>query len=514
MAGGAPFTNLDPPTAADLQRSGFDLHELDQAMEHLLTYICINLIPNFPVPDDRRLTALPAPDGLDRISRLPSPDAARTAALSSRWRTIWRSAQPDLIDAHLRPDDYFWPPAPANSPAITATVSRILEAHPGPFRRVHLVCSHMNGYQPQLARWLQLLAAKGVQDLVLVNRPWPCDVPLPGALFAVNTLVRLYIGLWKLPDTARLGRYRTFPHLRELGICCVVMGEGDVDSIVARCPVLEILSIQGSSKGLRLRLVSQSLRCVQICSSVVENIAVVKAPSLERLILHGCRDMPFGLSSRVRILDAPKLRALGVLEPTNHVLEIGDKIIRAGIKTNTSTILTSVKILSLNVRFGVRSEAEMVPTFLKCFPNVKRLHIMNGRNYTVPNIFHLGVSNDNISGLATVLQLLQLMPFRASRSPMFRVTTNVAGPLLLLKFFFCTIWAAEPTSTTRARVSFALAFSSTSRDPMRSETENSCLLCFREVAKVPHEGGSLAMMPPATNLSGSRSPSGLPLVAA
>ncbi|CAM0907954.1 unnamed protein product [Alopecurus aequalis] len=443
MAGGAPFTNLDPPTAADLQRSGFDLHELDQAMEHLLTYICINLIPNFPVPDDRRLTALPAPDGLDRISRLPSPDAARTAALSSRWRTIWRSAQPDLIDAHLRPDDYFWPPAPANSPAITATVSRILEAHPGPFRRVHLVCSHMNGYQPQLARWLQLLAAKGVQDLVLVNRPWPCDVPLPGALFAVNTLVRLYIGLWKLPDTARLGRYRTFPHLRELGICCVVMGEGDVDSIVARCPVLEILSIQGSSKGLRLRLVSQSLRCVQICSSVVENIAVVKAPSLERLILHGCRDMPFGLSSRVRILDAPKLRALGVLEPTNHVLEIGDKIIRAGIKTNTSTILTSVKILSLNVRFGVRSEAEMVPTFLKCFPNVKRLHIMSAKCKQSSGTLNLKFKEVPVEDAMSRVEEMYLRDFRGDE-----------GEVAFLKVLFKSAYELETAFVTMANPSF------------------------------------------------------------
>src|SRR5512133_2852008 len=53
------------------------------------------------------------------------------------------------------------------------------------------------------------------------------------------------------------------------------------------------------------------------------------------------------------------------------------------------------------------------------------------------------------------------------------------------------------------RTSFALAFSSTPKEPMRSGTLNSCLLCFREVAKSDQEGGSLAIMPPATNLSGN-----------
>src|SRR6266498_2588665 len=48
-----------------------------------------------------------------------------------------------------------------------------------------------------------------------------------------------------------------------------------------------------------------------------------------------------------------------------------------------------------------------------------------------------------------------------------------------------------------------LAFSSTSRDPIRSATLNSCLLYCREVAKSFQECGSLAIIHPATNLSGN-----------
>ncbi|KAF6998533.1 hypothetical protein CFC21_014649 [Triticum aestivum] len=396
MAGRPPFTNMDRDTAAALRRSGFNPRKLDGAAEQLCTYIYTELLPAPPVSgapvrglvitDAAHDPALPAADGVDRLSALPDTllrhilsrlavtDAARTAALASRWRRLWLSAEPVLVDTFLRPDDYLWPPTPANTPAITAAVSGILEAHLGPFRCVHLTCSHMGAHRAQLARWLQLLAAKGVQELVLVNRPWPFDVPLPDTLFGISTLVRLYIGLWKLPDTAGL-RGASFPHLRELGICTVVMEQGDVDSIVARCPVLEILNIQGCHMGLRLRLVSQSLRCVQVCSSVVESIMVVKAPCLERLVLEGCRHTAAGLSTRVSIADAPKLHSIGSLEPGNHVLEIGGTIIMAGVKVSRSSILTSIRTLSLHVRFAVPSEANMVSTYLQFCPNVVRLHI-------------------------------------------------------------------------------------------------------------------------------------------
>ena len=54
-------------------------------------------------------------------------------------------------------------------------------------------------------------------------------------------------------------------------------------------------------------------------------------------------------------------------------LELGE--FQPGI-ASTSTMMRSVKILSLNVRFGVRNEVKMVPNFLRCFPNAERLQIL------------------------------------------------------------------------------------------------------------------------------------------
>uniref|UniRef100_A0ACD5ZYB2 Uncharacterized protein n=1 Tax=Avena sativa TaxID=4498 RepID=A0ACD5ZYB2_AVESA len=236
----------------------------------------------------------------------------------------------------------------------------------------------MDARQAHLRLWLRLLAARGVQELVLVNHPSPNEVPLPMTLFSMSTLTRLYIGVWKFPDAAGLqGAY--FPHLRELGICSVAVENGDIDAVVARSPVLEILNIQGTMKGVRLCLVSNSLRCVQICAFVLESVHVLSAPCLERLILSECLNPAGGSCTRVKISNVPKLSLFGYVEPSKYALEIRDTAIMAGIKTSARMMVTSVKTLSLKVRFGVHSDVKMVPAFLKCFPNVEALHIQSGK---------------------------------------------------------------------------------------------------------------------------------------
>ncbi|KAF7104437.1 hypothetical protein CFC21_105333 [Triticum aestivum] len=345
MAGRTPFTNLDPATAAGLQRLGFDPHEVDRAKEQLLTYIRAELLPAPPVSDapprsifSRLLITEAAhdpalPTSADRISVLPD---ALLRNIVSRSPSPTPRAPPSSPCAGAESGSPRSPSSSTHSSGPTRRPSpQPSPASPGHFRRVHLTRSHMGAQQARLARWLKLLATKGVHELVLVNRPWPCDVPLPATLFSISSLVRLYIGLWKFPDTAGL-RGASFPNLRELGICTVVMEQGDVDSLVASSPVLEVLSIQGSHKGLRIRVVSQSLRCVQICSSVVENVTVVKDPCLERLILQEGRHAASGLCTRVRIRDAPKLHSFGFLEPGNDVLEIGDNVIMVSIHLQLS----------------------------------------------------------------------------------------------------------------------------------------------------------------------------------
>jgi hypothetical protein len=278
-----------------------------------------------PVSPAARFFALPPDDAADRVSRLPDAllgdivsrlpvkDAARTVVLSRRWRGVWRSAPLVLVDADLFPD--------------TSVLSSVVAAHPGPIRCVHLTNSCTVEFHGLLKHCVEHLADKGIQELVLVNRRWPLDFALPATFLGMATLTRLYLALWKFPSTVGLPSATCFPNLRELELCTVLMEGRDLDFILDRSPVLENLYIQGNLLKFRLRLVSQSLQYVRLLGCFVQEIFVVHAPRLEQLI-HSEAWIPGGNCSKIKIGHAPKLQLLGSLHPRNHVLELGNTVIK------------------------------------------------------------------------------------------------------------------------------------------------------------------------------------------
>ncbi|KAM3293332.1 hypothetical protein ACQJBY_036724 [Aegilops geniculata] len=242
----------------------------------------------------------------------------------------------------------------------------------------------------------------------------------------MTTLTRLYLGLWKFPDTAGIPSATCLPNLLELGLCSLIMESKDLDFILDRSPVLETLYIHGNLFKLSLRLVSQSLRCVKILMSSFEEIAVVDAPRLERLILTGCWSRG-GVCTKVKIGYAPKLHSLGYLDSGSHDLEFGNTVIKAGTKVSPSTMVPSVRVLALEVRCGVHNDVKMIPTVLRCFPNVETLHIMSGKTGQPSGKHNLKFWNESgtIECISSRINLLVFHDFRGDRSE-----------LAFLKFFF------------------------------------------------------------------------------
>ncbi|XP_051221087.2 F-box/FBD/LRR-repeat protein At5g22660-like [Lolium perenne] len=387
MGSPAPPVPMDRVTEALWRVRGEDPQDLEALVGRILGYIHF-VLPDPPVSRRATLRAFLPNDDVDRVSalpyallrnivsRLPDKDAARTAVLATRWRGLWRSAPLVLVDSH------FLTPAAASggqvaraeARRVTAAVSRVLAAHPGPIRCAHLTCSYMAEFPSLLARWLQTLAVKGVQDLVLVNRPFPLALDLPGALFGMPALTRLYLGFFKFPDTAGLQSTVSFPNLRELGLCTVVIFGPDMDFILARSPALEILCIQANLFTERLRIVSRSLRCVQVVVATDLDILLAYAPHLERLIVWSVMAKERS-NMRIKIAPAPALSILGYLELEFHTLEIGNTVIKAETRASPTTMVPTVKILGLRVRFGIGDDVKLLPAFLRCFPSVERLHI-------------------------------------------------------------------------------------------------------------------------------------------
>ncbi|KAF0898498.1 hypothetical protein E2562_008099 [Oryza meyeriana var. granulata] len=308
------------------------------------------------------------PDALLRriISRLPTKDAARAAAISSRWRRVWASTPLRLDDGGgLTPD------------AVTAA----LASHPGPVTSAHLASEHLASVDPDVvASWFGSLAAKEVDDLVVVNGSWPIEWRPPSDLLGCASLRRLWLGLCQFPDTS--GLPPSFVNLQELGVVHSAMQDRELHAVLPRCPELERLALVLTQDYPRyVHIWSGSLQCVVLWMSMVREVHLDDAPNMERLLLEPIT----GASMHVKIINAPRLKVLGYFDVGLHQLKIGSTVIKDGIKVKPSAMVRTLRTLALKVQFGVAEQVKLVPLLLRCFPCLETLYIMSVPSETAVN---------------------------------------------------------------------------------------------------------------------------------
>ncbi|PAN10508.1 hypothetical protein PAHAL_2G097600 [Panicum hallii] len=310
-----------------------------------------------------RISGLPDAILGEIISLLPIKDAARTQALASRWRHLWRSAPLSLDGGDL----------PAEGEVSRAgLISRILAAHPGPARRFSVSALQLLLCPSAVDSWICLPALDGLRELEfhigdLINLQSP-ELWLPdSAFFRFSATLRLATISKCHILKGTTGALR-FPQLRELALESVRISEDSLQSMIAGSPVLECLLLSRSVGFRRVRINSQSLVSISVRNFSGELI-IENAPSLERLLQLG---LFRGL--HVSVIAAPKLETLGWISDRDHYFKLafGTTAVQNLRSVSTTAVVRSVKILAVDVH---TLSLDTVLDLMRCFPCLEKLYI-------------------------------------------------------------------------------------------------------------------------------------------
>ncbi|CAL5089871.1 unnamed protein product [Urochloa decumbens] len=300
------------------------------------------------------------------VSFLPAKDGAHTQALSRRWRPIWPAAALDLED-----ERDFKAPNIYGGADLAGVITRILSAHRGRVRQLRLAGFY---YTPTIIDGLfQHPALDKLEELhfryrfVIAQRD-----PLPLSALRFSELRVASYGRCRFPK--HLGGAVAFPKLRELTLYELTISESTLGAMISACPDLRSMFLRDSVGLDRVCVNSPTLVRLGIVSPSMEELVVVNAPSMEKLLLFD----KYGGPRNVRVMFAPKLEVLGCLSNDMYNIELQSTVFKKLVAISPIEPLQAVKVFSLTAQ---DYKLDNVMDFLRCFPCLEKLYFMPNRSY-------------------------------------------------------------------------------------------------------------------------------------
>ncbi|TVT98432.1 hypothetical protein EJB05_56260, partial [Eragrostis curvula] len=160
-----------------------------------------------------------------------------------------------------------------------------------------------------------------------------------------------------------------FPQLRQLAFDSVRISDVSLHSMIAQCPVLECLLLDGRISFKCLRINSPTL--ISIGMSYGE-LVIEDAPLLERLL----QLLEPHNWIHISVISAPKLETLGCFagNGASPKLVFGTTVIRDLRVASITTVVCSIKILAIGI---YNLSIDLVINLLRCFPCMEKLYIQS-----------------------------------------------------------------------------------------------------------------------------------------
>ncbi|XP_040385093.1 F-box/FBD/LRR-repeat protein At1g13570-like isoform X2 [Oryza brachyantha] len=284
------------------------------------------------------------------LSLLPLDDAARSTALSTRWRHLFPST---LLD--------FRAFAPGRD--VVTAVNTILAARVRSFHTSWLYFP--NEDDPSVGGWLQDLAGRRVQELSLsFSEGWQ---RIPESLFSCNSLKRLHADCCTFPDATQVAA--PLPGLTEIDLFGVNISQESLNALLSECTALEHLRMRsiGDCDCIHVRSASLKTLCV---SGDFDELFIEDAPNLEQVYGNSM----YTRNPHLKIAHAPKLEFLGYLGMSFGMIKIGQTVFTEndfGVKT----LMPSLKTVAVELSYTSEGYIDWFMQLLKLFPCLETLYI-------------------------------------------------------------------------------------------------------------------------------------------
>ncbi|KAM3198336.1 hypothetical protein ACQJBY_073469 [Aegilops geniculata] len=252
------------------------------------------------------------------------------------------------------------------------------------------------------------------------------------------------------------------------------MRERALHGLLAGCPVLEGLLLEGCGGIDRLRINSPTLRSVAVCDRYyTKGIVVENAPRLERLI---GADRPF-TTPYITVISAPKLQILGSLVDDFSRFRLPSTVSQEMVADNLKMSMRSVKALHLT---SCGPNLNSVIVFLKFFPCLEKLYITTSPQSAMENAYQLD-PQDPIECLDHLREIvLQCYVGKETDVNFAKFFVLHAKALELMKFGVNDVCTEEWRADQYRRLQFDCRASQNARFDFRSDFSRRIAICFHD----------------------------------